>query len=99
MNKTDPTLLYSNFDKIGEGFDLPLFSISSFVSAAGVVFLATKNDTGEQVAVKKMQINGDNMKLLCTEISIMKVFLSLSLSHSSSQFLEQHTRVYCAVSR
>jgi len=51
--------LYSNFNKIGEG-------------AAGEVFLATNSERGGQVAVKKMPINAENIKLLCTEINIMK---------------------------
>jgi len=51
--------LYSNLEKIGEG-------------AAGEVFIATSKERNEQVAIKKMAINHDNVKLLCTEISIMK---------------------------
>lgn len=45
--------------KIGEG-------------AAGEVFVATNSKTGIKVAVKKMEINNENIKLLATEISIMK---------------------------
>ena len=45
--------------KIGEG-------------AAGEVFVATSKDTGKKVAVKKMALNGESLKLLITEISIMK---------------------------
>jgi len=44
--------------KIGEG-------------AAGEVFLAF-DKSGNKVAVKKMQLNGESLKLLITEISIMK---------------------------
>jgi len=51
--------LYQDMEKIGEG-------------AAGEVFIATSNVRKEQVAVKKMLINPDNLKLLCTEINIMK---------------------------
>jgi len=51
--------LYTDMEKIGEG-------------AAGEVFIANSRSRGEQVAVKKMTINPDNMKLLCTEINIMK---------------------------
>jgi serine/threonine protein kinase len=39
--------------------------------AAGEVFLAFDKD-GNKVAVKKMQLNGESLKLLITEISIMK---------------------------
>jgi len=51
--------LYEDMEKIGEG-------------AAGEVFIATSKQKGIQVAVKKMTINPDNVKLLCTEINIMK---------------------------
>eukprot|EP01097_Dermamoeba_algensis_P002055 TRINITY_DN1819_c0_g1_i1.p1 TRINITY_DN1819_c0_g1~~TRINITY_DN1819_c0_g1_i1.p1 ORF type:complete len:481 (+),score=95.68 TRINITY_DN1819_c0_g1_i1:68-1510(+) len=54
----DPNTIYSDFKKIGEG-------------AAGEVFLAT-NKEGKKVAVKKMVLNSDSMKLLTTEINIMK---------------------------
>lgn len=59
VSKKDPTALYRDMEKIGEG-------------AAGEVFLATDVTSGKQVAVKKMEINGENMKLLITEIGIMK---------------------------
>jgi len=42
------------------------------LSAAGEVFLATEIKTGKQIAIKKMQLNPQNMKLLATEIGIMK---------------------------
>lgn len=45
--------------KIGEG-------------AAGEVFGATNVKTGQKVAIKKMEINNENIKLLVTEIGIMK---------------------------
>jgi hypothetical protein len=50
---------YEDMEKIGEG-------------AAGEVFIATSKIRNMQVAVKKMTINPDNLKLLCTEINIMK---------------------------
>jgi serine/threonine protein kinase len=46
--------------------------IETVCSAAGEVFVATNIKTGRKVAVKKMDINGENMKLLITEIGIMK---------------------------
>lgn len=55
----DPTTLYPDMRKIGEG-------------AAGEVFLATDSQTGRRVAVKKMALNAQNLKLLSTEIQIMK---------------------------
>jgi len=57
--KEDPNLIYNNARKVGEG-------------AAGEVFLATDSRNGEKVAIKKMPLNNQNMKLLITEIGIMK---------------------------
>jgi hypothetical protein len=50
--------LYKNLKLIGEG-------------AAGEVYSAI-NKNNQKVAIKKMPINSDNIKLLCTEINIMK---------------------------
>lgn len=58
VSKGNPTKLYTNMKKIGEG-------------AAGEVYVATAKD-GRQVAVKKMALNGESYKLLVTEINIMK---------------------------
>jgi len=58
VSREDPTVLYINMDKIGEG-------------AAGEVFVA-QDLKGRKVAVKKMEINPDNVKLMITEIGIMK---------------------------
>jgi len=57
--KENPSSIYVNMDKIGEG-------------AAGEVFVATDCRVGRKVAVKKMEINAENIKLLVTEIGIMK---------------------------
>jgi len=59
VNKEDPTKIYLNSTKIGEG-------------AAGEVFLATDCKTNEQIAIKKMPLNAQNIKLLTSEIHIMK---------------------------
>jgi len=59
VSKADPTSLYPHMEKIGEG-------------AAGEVFAAMDSKLGKNVAIKKMEINGENMKLLITEIGIMK---------------------------
>jgi len=60
VNKTDdPEKTYLNAEKIGEG-------------AAGEVFLATRTGTSDKVAIKKMDIQKENLKLLVTEIGIMK---------------------------
>jgi len=58
VSKEDPNTIYRNMEKIGEG-------------AAGEVFSA-ENAKGKKIAVKKMEINAENMKLLVTEIGIMK---------------------------
>jgi len=59
ISRDDPTKTYKSMTKIGEG-------------AAGEVFVATNVKTGQRVAVKKMEINNENIKLLVTEIGIMK---------------------------
>ncbi|GAM21866.1 hypothetical protein SAMD00019534_050410 [Acytostelium subglobosum LB1] len=59
VNREDPTKIYKNMTKIGEG-------------AAGEVFVATSSKTNKRVAIKKIEINNDNAKLLVTEIAIMK---------------------------
>jgi len=58
ISKEDPRTLYKDMNKIGEG-------------AAGEVFVAYNNNN-EKVAIKKMALNGESLKLLITEISIMK---------------------------
>jgi len=60
--------------KIGEG-------------AAGEVFLATHNTTGSKVAIKKMEINGENMKLLVTEIGIMKTSIHDNIVHYYDSYI------------
>ena len=59
VSQEDPTQLYTDMKKIGEG-------------AAGEVFVAVSKKTNHKVAVKKMALNGESLKLLITEISIMK---------------------------
>ncbi len=75
------TDLYSNFQKIGEG-------------AAGEVFLATQNSTGVQVAIKKMPINSENMKLLCTEISIMKTSIHANIVQYYDAFIVEQNQIW-----
>lgn len=59
LSNDDPNTIYGNQKKIGEG-------------AAGEVFSAFDNRSGQKVAIKKMPLNAQNMKLLVTEIAIMK---------------------------
>lgn len=46
--------------------------LCSNVSAAGEVFLATEVSNSRKVAIKKMSINKENLKMIVTEIEIMK---------------------------
>lgn len=55
----NPNNLYKDAVKISEG-------------ASGEVFLATEISSGRKVAIKKMSLNTQNIKLLTTEIQIMK---------------------------
>jgi len=58
--RVDPTKIYVDARKIGEG-------------AAGEVFLSTsREDRSKQVAIKKMPLNAETVKLLTMEINIMK---------------------------
>jgi len=59
VSKDDPQQLYLNPKKVGEG-------------AAGEVFLAHRAMTGEKVAIKKLPLSAQNMKLITAEIHIMK---------------------------
>jgi len=60
ISQEDPTKIYGEGStKIGEG-------------AAGEVFVVTKLKTNQKVAIKKMPLNQQNMKLVITEIGIMK---------------------------
>ncbi|GAM22823.1 hypothetical protein SAMD00019534_059980 [Acytostelium subglobosum LB1] len=60
ISKDDPTKMYSDINtKIGEG-------------AAGEVFVVTRQKTGTKAAIKKMPLTQHNMKLLVTEIGILK---------------------------
>jgi serine/threonine protein kinase len=59
VSQGDPTTMYVNLKKIGEG-------------AAGEVFSADNVSSGLKVAIKKMPLNAQNLKLLTSEIHIMK---------------------------
>jgi hypothetical protein len=80
VNKEDPTNLYGDTKKVGEGYVkrkgeveiVSLQNLTGYCSAAGEVFLATNLKKKTKVAIKKMQINSQNSKLLVTEIGIMK---------------------------
>ena len=55
----DPREVYYDFEKIGEG-------------ASGEVFSAKRKEGDMLVALKQMEVNADNEKLIATEISLMK---------------------------
>jgi len=59
VSTEDPNKLYSDLRHIGSG-------------AAGEVFEATDNKTGKKVAIKKMQLTQDILKMLPAEISTMQ---------------------------
>lgn len=59
INVADPNDIYTDIQKIGEG-------------AAGEVFIAKEKDSGKQVAIKQMLLSAQNIKMLVTEICIMK---------------------------
>jgi len=59
LSKEDPNAIFKDARKVGEG-------------AAGEVFLARDARTNDMLAIKKMPINAQNIKLLTTEIGIMK---------------------------
>lgn len=59
VSSGDPQDLYCDLHKIGEG-------------AAGEIFLATCKLDRRKVALKKMTLNQQNMRLMATEITIMK---------------------------
>jgi len=73
VSKADPSELYTNYKLVGEG-------------AAGQVYLATDAKTGEKVAVKKMELTAQNIKLLTSEIHIMKETTHENVVHYFESF-------------
>jgi serine/threonine protein kinase len=78
LSKEDPNQIYRDAKKVGEG-------------AAGEVFLATDSRTAERVAIKKMPLNNQNMKLLVTEIGIMKTSVHPNIVRYIDSFLVGET--------
>uniref|UniRef100_A0A6B2L4V6 non-specific serine/threonine protein kinase n=1 Tax=Arcella intermedia TaxID=1963864 RepID=A0A6B2L4V6_9EUKA len=75
INKVqNPRELYIDLEKCGEG-------------AAGEVFLATEKATSRKVAIKKMEIGKENVKLITTEIYIMKSSTHPSIIQYFDSFL------------
>jgi len=71
-------MIYGDAKKVGEG-------------AAGEVFLATDCRDGQKVAIKKMPLNNQNMKLLVTEIGIMKSSIHPNIVQYIDSFLVGET--------
>eukprot|EP01117_Protostelium_nocturnum_P005559 TRINITY_DN200_c0_g1_i2.p1 TRINITY_DN200_c0_g1~~TRINITY_DN200_c0_g1_i2.p1 ORF type:complete len:423 (+),score=84.82 TRINITY_DN200_c0_g1_i2:162-1430(+) len=59
VSKEDPKLIYVNLRKIGSG-------------AAGDVYAANDNKSMTTVAIKEMEVNQENLKVLVNEIEILK---------------------------
>jgi serine/threonine protein kinase len=76
ISKEDPNAIYKDARKIGEG-------------AAGEVFLARDSRSGEQVAIKKMPLNNQNIKLLTTEIGIMRTSVHPNVVRYIDSYLAQ----------
>jgi len=70
----DPLTEFSNFEKIGEG-------------AAGEVFVATHNETNNDVAIKKITLNNQNIPLLVSELSIMRASVHDNIVRYYDSFL------------
>jgi serine/threonine protein kinase len=82
VNKVDnPLKLYVNLEKCGEG-------------AAGEVFLATEVATERSVAIKKMTLGKDNVKLMITEIAIMKTSPHFSIIEYIDSFIVDGTQLW-----
>jgi len=70
----NPNDLYTNFEKIGEG-------------AAGEVFVATDMTTNEDIAIKKIIINEQNLQQIIFEINIMKLSIHENITRYIDCFL------------
>ena len=74
INKSDPTKIYPNPKKIGTLLCRlrKRSELKSGEGAAGEVFMAFQAVTSRRCAIKKMTLANQNLKLLLTEIAIMK---------------------------
>jgi serine/threonine protein kinase len=82
INKIDnPHHIYLNVEKCGEG-------------AAGEVFSAYEKDTKRRVAIKKMTVNKENLKLVITEISIMKTSHHGSIIEYFDSFIVDNSQLW-----
>jgi len=59
VNRDDPISLFKNLVKIGQG-------------GSGEIFVASQIDNNERVAIKKIQLRPQNMKVILNEISILR---------------------------
>ena len=80
VSNDDPKTLYKNLEKVDEGY-FALFPSSIFRTnfieikygkrSMGKVYKATAAN-GDKVAIKKVELNAENLKHIITEISILK---------------------------
>jgi len=73
ISTADPNEIYKDIQKIGEG-------------SAGEVFVAVEKETGKKIALKQMLLSAQNIKMLVTEICIMKE----SKHHAICEYLESY---------
>eukprot|EP01119_Soliformovum_irregulare_P012756 TRINITY_DN3338_c1_g1_i1.p1 TRINITY_DN3338_c1_g1~~TRINITY_DN3338_c1_g1_i1.p1 ORF type:complete len:734 (+),score=190.55 TRINITY_DN3338_c1_g1_i1:180-2381(+) len=78
VSKDDPNPIFVDSVKVGEG-------------AAGEVFLATDCRSNTKVAIKKMPLNPQNVKLLITEIGIMKSSIHPNIVQYYDSYLASET--------
>lgn len=81
VSKEDPNSIYVDGKKVGEG-------------AAGEVFLATDSRTNAKIAIKKMQLNPQNAKLLITEIGIMRTSKHPNIVEYIDSFLVDNDKLW-----
>jgi len=76
VSKENPATIFTDMRKIGEG-------------AAGEVFLGTDNRKNLKVAIKKMALNSESLKLIITEICIMKTSRHPNIVEYMDSFIVQ----------
>lgn len=75
INRADPNVVFRDVKKIGEG-------------AAGEVFVATRTADNKRVAIKKMAVNAESVKLLVTEIDIMRTSKHINIVEYMDSYVE-----------
>eukprot|EP01103_Thecamoeba_quadrilineata_P003861 TRINITY_DN13599_c0_g1_i1.p1 TRINITY_DN13599_c0_g1~~TRINITY_DN13599_c0_g1_i1.p1 ORF type:complete len:507 (-),score=90.12 TRINITY_DN13599_c0_g1_i1:67-1587(-) len=75
INPEDPTTMFKGFNKIGEG-------------AGGEVYVAIRTKTKEKVAVKKIELRAATLKLLTSELVIMKALTHPNIVQYIDSFIK-----------